>query len=81
MAAIFYGEAQIPADELKGSDVRKGNRIADRLIYTKLGARCTATAAQRVRKRKSNRKKRLPFSLFRDFWGSQRLPDPIKGSS
>jgi hypothetical protein len=38
MAAIFYGREQIPADELKGSDVRKGNRIAGRLIYTKLGA-------------------------------------------
>jgi hypothetical protein len=38
MAAIFYGEEQIPADELKGINVRKDNRIADRSIYTKLGA-------------------------------------------
>jgi len=37
-AAIFYGEAQTPADELKGSNARKDKRIAERLIYIKLGA-------------------------------------------
>lgn len=53
--------------EPKGISVRKDTRIADLLSYTKLDALHAATAASRVRKRKLNRKRTLPFSFFIQF--------------
>jgi hypothetical protein len=56
--------------KLKESNVRKGKRITVRSVYKKLGASRETKVEQEVRKRRSNRKRRLPFSFLQHFSAS-----------
>ena len=67
MDCNFLRRKAEPANELKGIKCPQGQQNSRSVRCTKLGALRVTTVKREVRKRKLNRKRRLPFSFLHEF--------------